>query len=79
MFEWVLNRAPMIQLLLKEKAAFHGLDASIQRNMVKENIKQTFEISSISCRRVFITQCRQPLSAVNYSRKTLHLGRSTRF
>ena len=61
MFVWVLNTAPMIQLSLKEKAAFHGLDVSLLRNMVKENIKKPFEIQSISCRRVFRTQSRKRL------------------
>ena len=41
MFVWVLNTALIIQLSRKEKAAFHGLDVSLLRNMVKENIKKT--------------------------------------
>ena len=41
MFVWVLNTALIIQLSRKEKAAFRGLDVSLLRNMVKENIKKT--------------------------------------
>ena len=41
MFVWVLNTALIIQLSRREKAAFHGLDVSLLRNMVKENIKKT--------------------------------------